>query len=307
MTIAWTYAVGQTARGKARLSGVVVDDAGNALESATVVIEYLGKDTAKHETKSDKRGKWSFLSLGTGRWKITGSAEGYVPMATEAYVRQLERNPKVTLKLKKIAQSDKPIIEDEESFALLDQGNKLYDEGKYKQAILFYEDFLVKNPKAYQTRLNIYNCYREMEEYDKAKEQCNLILEKVSTDAPMGKEMAAKALAGLGECYLKKNDMENAQKYFKQSIETYPDNELIAYNVGEIFFSNQNLDEAVHYFALAKQIKPDWSDAYYKLGLVYLNQADYEKARENLEKFLTLEKDTERAANVKNILEQLKK
>lgn len=301
-----SYALGQTARGKARQAGVILDDEGNPVISAKVTIEYLGEDVRKLEGKTNKKGEWSFLGLGTGRWRISGTADGYIPAAIDVYVRQLERNPKLTLTLKKIKGSDRPIIEDEDSFLILDKGNDLYANGKYAEALAAFEEFLQLNPKAYQSRLNLYNCYREMGEYEKAIEQCNLVLENVSPDEATGKEMAAKALAGIGECYLKQQDMENAQKYFEQSLDTFPDNELIAYNVGEIFFSNQKLDEALRYFTLASQIKPNWSDAFYKLGLVYLNNADYPSAVQNFEKFLTLEDDTDRAASVKNILEQIK-
>lgn len=270
-------------------------------------MEYMGKDVYKLESTSDKRGRWSFLGLGTGKWRITASLDGYIPSALDFFVQQLEKNPKITLILKKLLASDKPFIEDEGSFEFLEKGNELYGEGKYAEALSAFEEFLRLNPKAYQTRLNIYNCYRELGEYEKAIEECNLILENVSQDETLGKEMAAKALAGIGECYLLQKDMENAQKYFEQSIETYPENELIAYNVGEIFFSNQKLEEALVYFILASEIKPDWSDSYYKLGLVYLNTGDLAKAAEIFEKFLTLEPDTERAVSVKNILEQIKK
>lgn len=301
------YASGQTARGKGRLAGVVVDEEGNPIQSAKLYMEYMGKDVYKLESTSDKRGRWSFLGLGTGKWRITASLDGYIPSALDFFVQQLEKNPKITLILKKLLASDKPFIEDEGSFEFLEKGNELYGEGKYAEALSAFEEFLRLNPKAYQTRLNIYNCYRELGEYEKAIKECNLILENVSQDETLGKEMAAKALAGIGECYLLQKDMENAQKYFEQSIETYPENELIAYNVGEIFFSNQKLEEALVYFILASEIKPDWSDSYYKLGLVYLNTSDYTKAAEIFEKFLTLEPDTERAVSVKNILEQIKK
>jgi tetratricopeptide (TPR) repeat protein len=300
------YTAGQTSRGKGRLSGEVVDQEGNPVVGAKVVIEYIGDDTAEHDSTTDKRGNFGFIALGTGRWKITATMDGYIPTAIEVYVRQLERNPKVTITLQKLQASDRPLVENEESFEFLDKGNDLYEEGKYKEALLAYEEFLTLNPKAYQVRLNLYNCFRELGEYDKAREQCNLVLESVSTDETAGKEMAAKALAGIGECYLKEGDIENARKYFEQSINTYPENELTAYNVGEIFFANQKLDEALKYFTIAKDIKPDWSDAYYKIGLVYLNLANYDEAKVNLEKFLTLEEDTERAASVKNILKQLK-
>ena len=300
------YVSGQTARGKARQTGVVLDQEGNPVVAAKVTLEYLGEDERKLETKSDKKGGFSFLGLGTGRWRISAALDGYIPVSVDIYVRQLDRNPKQTVTLQKLSSSDRPLIEDEESFQILDKGNELYADGKYPEALAAFEKFLVLNPKAYQARLNLYNCYREMGEYEKAIEQCNLVLENVSTDEATGKEMAAKALAGIGECYLIQKDIENAQKYFEQSLETFPENELIAYNVGEIFFSNQKLDEALRYFSLASQIKPDWSDAYYKLGLVYLNNADYPNAIQNFEKFLTLEEGTDRAATAKNILEQIK-
>lgn len=301
------YASGQSARGKGRLTGVVVDGEGNPIPSAIVVMEFVGKDIATLESTTDKRGVWSFLGLGTGRWRITASLDGYIPASQDFHVQQLNKNPKLTLTLQKLLESDKPLIENEESFDILDNGNEFYSEGKYTEALAAFEEFLQLNPKAYQARLNIYDCFRELGEYEKAIEQCNIILENVSQDETLGKEMAAKALSGIGECYLLQDDMENAQKYFAQSIETYPENELIAYNVGEIFFSNQNLKEALRYFTLASEIKPDWSDSYYKLGLVYLNIADYTNAAAKFEKFLTLEQDTERAGNVRNILEQIKK
>lgn len=299
-------AAGQAARGKGRASGVVIDDKGNPIIPAKVIIEFLGGEVAKFETTSKKRG-WSFLGLGTGRWKVTASADGYIPYSTAIYVWQLEINPKLTMTLQKIQSTDSPLIEDELTFEFLDKGNKLFTEKKYDAALLAYKEFLDKNPGAYQVRLNIADCYRGKGEYEQALVEYKIILEKISMDEPKGKEIAAKAMAGIGDCYLKKQDFENAQIYFKQSIEAYPEDEFIAYNVGEIYFSNQKLDEAIQYFVLASKIKPGWSDPYYKLGLVYLNKADFEKAIEALEKFLTLEPDTERSANVKNILNQIKK
>ena len=119
--------------------------------------------------------------------------------------------------------------------------------------------------------------------------------------------MAAKSLAGIGNCYLKQNKLKEAQDFFKQSIENSPKDEILAYNVGEIFFSNQGWDEALKYFGLAAQIRPEWPDPYLKLGYVYLNKPDNPKAIENFEKFLKLEPEGERAAIARNILNVIKK
>jgi tetratricopeptide (TPR) repeat protein len=123
----------------------------------------------------------------------------------------------------------------------------------------------------------------------------------------MGKDMAAKALAGLGSIMIKQNKIPEAQEYLKRSIESSPKDEVLAYNVGEICFSNQALDEALKYFELSSTIKPDWPDPYLKIGYVYLNKADNASAVAKFEKFLTLEPEGERAALVKNILNAIKK
>ena len=119
--------------------------------------------------------------------------------------------------------------------------------------------------------------------------------------------MSAKALSGIGNCYLKQGKIPEAQNFFKQSIESSPKDETLAYNVGEIYFSNQGYDDAIKYFDMAAQIRPEWPDPYKKLGDVYLNKAEMAKAIEKYEKFLTLEPDGERAAVVRSILNAIKK
>jgi tetratricopeptide (TPR) repeat protein len=151
------------------------------------------------------------------------------------------------------------------------------------------------------------DCYREKGEFEKAIELYNKVLEQAKSDSSLGKEMSAKALSGIGNCFLKQGKIPEAQNFFKQSIEVSPKDEILAYNVGEIYFSNQGYDDAIKYFDMAAQIRPEWPDPYIKLGYVYLNKAENPKAIERFEKFLTLEPDGERAALVRNILNAIKK
>ena len=296
----------QAGRGRGRLSGMVVDENQNPIPAAKIVCEFIENMNVKKEDAADDKGEWAVLGLGTGMWKVTASKDGYIPSFSEVYVRQLERNPKVTLTLKKI-ESEGALLRDRESLNLLEQADILFKEQKFDEALSLMQQFLEQNPEAYQAYASIGDCYREKGDYDKAIENYTMVLEKAETDEEMGKEMTARALAGIGECYLKIQDIEKAQKYFEQSIAAYPENEILAYNVGEIYFSNQKIEEALKYFALSTQIKPDWPPPYLKLGYVYLNKGDYSNAEENFKKFLEMSPDSPEAPTVRNILEYIAK
>lgn len=302
-----TFTAAQAGRGRARIGGVVVDEAGNPLASAKIVMWFIQNEEVRREATADKKGKWGVMGLGTGDWRVSASAEGYLPAEQDVYIQQLEQNPKITLTLKKIVKSDDPMIEDEASFSFLDKASRLYDEQRFDEAIDACLQFLEMNPTAYQAHMSIGDCYREKGDFEKAIEEYKVVLEQAQKDEVTGKEMEGKALAGIGEIHMKKGNLEEAQNFFKQSIETNPKNEILAYNVGEIYFSNQEADEAIRFFELAIQIKPEWSEPYLKLGYVYLNTGNNTEALANFERFLEIEPESERSVNVRNIISYLKK
>lgn len=297
----------QAGRGKARVNGLVLDEDGKPIASAKVTIELLSSESIKRETTTDKDGEWVFIGLGSGNWRLTVNVEGYIPTSTTFFVSQLEKNPKIPLKMKKPELTKDAVIRDEASLAFIEKANQLFNDKDYDGALAILEQFLAQNQTAYQAYILVGDCYKEKGDYEKAIETYNKAIEEAKKDEKMGKEITAKGLAAIGDCYMRQGDFEKAQGFFKQSIDTYPENETLAYNVGEIYFSNQKLDDAIQYFTIATQIKPDWAPSFHKLGLVYLNKEDYEKAKENFRKFLELEPDTELAGQVRNILDYLEK
>ncbi|MGQ9618205.1 MAG: tetratricopeptide repeat protein [Candidatus Aminicenantia bacterium] len=294
----------QAGRGTARISGTVKDENKNPVVGAKVVMEHQEEKGVTRDAVTDKKGKWSIIGLGSGLWKVSIVAEGYEPFEQIIFVSQLERNPSIDAVLKK---AKHPETVSEEGIEFLEQGNALFSEGKYDEAIDAYKKFLEKNPANFQVRYNIGNCYKEKGEYDKAIEEYNIVIKNIKEKKQelKGDELASKAFTGIGEAYFKKGDFQNARESFMKSLEIFPKDEVLAYNVGEIYFSNDKVDEAIQFFILATQIKPEWSDPYLKLGYAYFNKGDFEKAKENLKKYLELAPNAPNAEEIKKVIQQL--
>lgn len=296
-------AFAQAGRGKGRLTGLVVNEKGDAIPNATVKLEFE-KGGLKDKTVTNARGEWSFISLGTGNIMLAASAEGFLDGVSQAYVQQLEKNPPVRIVLREDKEK-KARVNDEASMLELEQGNQLYNERKFDEALVIFQKFAALNPNVFQIYFNIGDVYREKGEFDKANEQYAIAQAKAKERADI--VMQAKALAAFGEICLRQEKMKEAQEYFTQSIALNPKDEILAYNVAEIFFGRNQVDDAIKYYQLAIQIKPEWSEPYLKIGYAYLNKGDMAKAIESLNEFLKRDPGSPQAPVVKSLIESLTK
>ena len=208
-------AMAQAGRGTGRMAGNVLDPAGKPVVGAQVTAVFTQAGGSTFETTTDKKGEWVIMGVGTGNWDVTVNAKGYLPVTQRVYTSQLNKNPKFTIKLEKKSEGT-GIVQDEATFQTLEEGNAFFKEGKYDTALLMYEEFLAKNPGAYQVLLNIGDCYREKGEYDKAIESYNKLITQAGTDSTMGKAMGAKGLAAIGLCYLKQDKLTEVAGLFQE-------------------------------------------------------------------------------------------
>lgn len=299
----------QEGRGKGRIRGTVTDAAGNPLEGVKIVAQHLRYNTMFSST-TDGKGAWAVAGLGTGNFRIIASLEGYGETYHEMRVSQFSRNnPAIDFTLRKIqnVSMDTPFVEDEAALALFEEGNQLYEEENYAESVVKFEEFLTTNPTLYQINLNIGNCYRELGEFDKAIAAFNKMLEMIKEENLTfeGDEGAAKALAGIGETYIKKGELEKASEYLRQAIEIYPEDETLAFNVGEIYFGQGETDQAIEYYKLATQIKEDWAPPRRQLGYAYLNKGEYQLAVDTFKKFLEVAPDDPQAPVIESLIPKI--
>lgn len=292
----------QAGRGKGRLQGkVIFADTKQPAANVDILAQFAQDANMKVETKSDKNGEWGFIGLGTGEWRITASLPGYLPDKKALKLSQFTPNPLLVMTLEKITEATVQV----DKASLLGQGNQLYDEGKYEEALTAFKGFQTKTPEFIEVFINIGNCLQKMEKYDEAIAEYNKFLD--ATRAKNEKiELQAQALASIGEIYVKQENMEKAQEFFVKSVELNPKNEILAYNVAEIFFGNNKNEEAAKYYQIASQIKPQWGIPYLKLGYVYLNLGDNQKAIEYFNKFMEVDPENPEVPNIKEVINGLK-
>ncbi len=301
----------QTGRGQGRIHGVVLDTDGRPIEGALVVATHLASGTT-FKTRTDRNGAWALLGLGTGEWKVTASKKGYVSATVTVYVRQLRKNPPIEFRLPRGIESIAKELKEEKIkrlSGLLEEGNNLFQQGKYLEAAEKFREILKEAPELYQIKINVANCYLKAGDYDKAIEFYQKALEDIKKKGGLesDRRAASRALSGLGEAWLGKGDLQKAFQYFKKSVELLPEDEVAAYNVGVILFNNMKTEEAIKYFQLAVKIKPDWPKPYKKLGYAYINKGDYARALEAFKKYLELNPQAPDKSEVLSVMEELKK
>ncbi|MDH4219712.1 MAG: tetratricopeptide repeat protein [Candidatus Aminicenantes bacterium] len=306
LTVPLSFAQEQT--GKGRINGIVVDEKGQPVEGALILVESL-KTQTKFQGSSDESGHFAVAGMGTGYWRIIASKKGYTSSSINMNIRQLTKNPPITFTLKKMT-GFAALMADEESFQLFDKGNLLIEEEKYDEALGVFDEFKTKYPEIYQVHLNIGTCYLKKGDLDRAEAEFKLVLDKTLEthgDYKADTATSLRAFTGLGELYIQKGDFEKGQEHFAQAVEISPEDEVAAYNVGQVFFSNQRIDEAIKYYELAIQIKQDWSKPYLRLGYAYINKGDFDKALEYLNKFIEMDPENPEVPQTKNMIDTIER
>lgn len=281
-------------KGQGKVLGYVTDEAGNPIEGVKIKL-YAVKAQSGFETTTDEKGKWRALYIRGGLWNIDFEKSGYEPRRISIELKEFDRNPDIEIRLKKI---EGLVITDELKDELR-EGNNLFDQKKYKEAVEAYNKIIEKFPDVYIIYMNIGNCYFELEKYIEAEEYYMKVMDK----DPQNQE----AMLLIGNTYANRGEKEKALEWYnKIEFEKITD-PIVLFNMGTNFVSQSNHEQALKYYQRAVELKPDFPDAVYQLGLVNLTLGRSPEAIAAFERYLAIDPDSERANQVKSFLEFLKK
>lgn len=287
-------ALAQGYRGKGKVIGYVYDEEGNPLEGVKVKL-YSLKAHSGFETVTDANGKWKAFWIRGGKWNIDFEKEGYMPKKINAEIKEYSRNRDIEITMKKI---EGMVITDELKDELK-KGNELFDQKNYQEAIAFFTRITEEFPDAYVINKNIGNCYFALEQYDKAEEYYLKVLEK----EPNNNEI----ILLIGNTYANRGDNQKAMEWYNKIDFEKIGDPIVLYNIGTSFYNMSRFEEALKYYKKAVEIQPDFLDGLYQLGLTHLTMGNYKQAIEAFNSYLKHDPDSQRASQVKSVIESLKK
>lgn len=301
---------GQLGMGTGRIQGTVYGENGQVLYGARIKVQNARYKNVLTVT-SDQKGRWSLMGLASGPYTITVTLDGYMDRTDQINYKERTKQAFVwDVKLQIKGAAPKAQTNEDEALAvLLKTGNQFYDEKQYGKALNAFSQVLEENPKVYPFYVNIANCFREMQDYEKAVASYQTYLDRVVADkgSLSAEPYAATVLSSMGEIALALGNADKAREYFELAVDSFPANEVLAYNVGEIFFKKGQTEQAIEYLKQAARVKESWAPPYLRLGYAYLNKGQYDAALSSLKKFLELEPDDPQAPTIKNLLPELEK
>ena len=300
LLLALTLAVAASAqsKGKLRLTGKVVNDAGQPIEGADVRAAKKGEAVPQmFSTKTNKDGEWSIRDIAAGDWVIEAMKEGIgVAEATET-LTDADKDKIVTLTIKPKVD---PNVELQK---MHQQAVQLAQAGKPAEARKIWEDLLAKNPSMHMFHGLIGTMYAAEDNPAKGLEHLKIVLEKDPGNVDY-QVLSAELMMDLG-------DREGADKILNsvdltkvKDPRAFINSAINKINTGDkaqAEIAIQSLDKLIPQF-------PNEHMLLYLRGRANLAATKHAEAKADLEKYVAVAPPTApQVADAKKLLEQLNK
>jgi tetratricopeptide (TPR) repeat protein len=285
-----------SAQFQGRVSGRVLDEAGQPVEKAEVTIVSQKSSALRYELKSDREGKFLQIGIQPGYFLVTAKKAGFAPTSMEVHV-EVAGEEVVEIRLKSAEAAVAKTYSDADKQFL--KGNTLYAEQSYPEAAAAFEAAIALDPANWAYYLNL----------GLARKKCGLAAESKAAflkaaELNPGSYSANKEA---GEALAKEGKFDEAKPFYEKAAELSPDDPDGQYNLGVCLVNLGEPEAALARFEKAVALKPDFAEAHYQMGTILIGQNKAAEAIASLEKFLALAPESEKAGIARQLLEFLKK
>ena len=171
-------------------------------------------------------------------------------------------------------------MHEEQSHQLNAIGVELYNQGKFEQALKYFEDAIFLYSKNVQAYNNLGLCYIRLKQFLKGVD----FFKKALEINPLFED----ASLNLANCYFLKKNYQNALIYYyksKKTLDKYPKNYL---NLGEIYLELGRPKDAEESYRKLIAIDPKNYDAYNNLGVTLNRQNKFKESNISYKKAIKL-------------------
>jgi len=279
-----------------KVTGIVIDQSKNPVQSAEVTITSQRTTTSRFEIKTDREGRFVQIGIQPGYYMLSVKKAGFVPASKEIHVGVAgDESVMITLTTAEAAAAKSYSAADQAFLA----GNKLYAEQKYAEAAASYGQAIELDPANWAYQLNLGLALKKAGETEEALAAFRKAVELNPESYSANKET--------GEALAKAGDFAAAKPFYEKAAGLSPDDPDAQYNLGVCLVNLSDPEAALSRFEKTVELKPDYADAYYQMATILISLNKVPEARNSLEKFLTLAPNHEKAGIARQLLDYLKK
>jgi Flp pilus assembly protein TadD len=276
--------------------GKVVDEKGEAIAEAKVILDFQGAVTRHYETKTNKKGEYTHVGLFPGTYKIMVGKDGFAPNGIEHKIGLGEVTYVPDIKLadaKKVAEAQ-AAQQTEDIVPIFNRASDLAKAGKLDEAEAAYKEVVAKAPHIPEAHLNLGYIYRQKKDWANAEVSYKKALEL--------RPGYSEANSGLLAVYEGSGQGDKAAELAKSA----EGDATVQFDRAAALLNDNKYEEALAAFQKAAAADPSNPEPVYYVGaiLVGLNRAD--EARTNLEKYLSMNpSNTQNVATAQGLLQAL--
>lgn len=283
-----------------RIRITVADSKGKPIENVKITLLNDKAFDFKREIYTDKTGTASCIGLPPDTYLFVFEKESYRTQKRNIRIGATLIQEKISLVTEEEAL--KEAQEKDPAFQAINKYNeavKYMESKEYDKAISLLKEAVALDGSLYQAYFEMGKIYYLKNMFEEALAPLNRTISLKEDFVPAHRLLAA--------TYDKLGKREEGERYSKIAKELAGPSAIDKYNEAVKFLNDRDIENAIPLLQEAIRLDPKLAEAYYELGMCFLNKGNKGSAIENLEKYLELNPEGEKASNAQAILKALRK